>query len=641
MQIGPYLRFSLLSALCAASLSAQPSGGPYGPIDQHYEIPSAKTVYYVAPGGKADATGTDLGHPTTIESAIDRVVTGDAIVMRGGIYRTGGLVLNQGITIQPYGDEHPVFKGTEVATQWEALSNNVWRTPWKHLFPSEPLPWWNRRREGIRTPLYRFNLDMVFIDGQLLTPKGWEGELDPHSYFIDYKNGFVYIGADPTNHLVEITAQDGALLRTSGPVHGKTSDGRGPIIRGITFTQYAYRALEIEGKKHFTAADEPTNEPVGPSDPATYGKEVTHTLIENVTITYCSRVAGYFRGDGLIIRNSLISDTSTEGIYVIGSSDVLIEKNIFRRNNIKQLTGYYPSALKIFNQTYRVTVRDNFFTDQPYSNGVWYDVGNRDGVIVNNWVQDALNGIFVEISRGMTIAGNVVVNSDHGLEVLNSADVHAYNNTFINSRVVFERTDRIAKGDTFDWAVDTGPGLDQREGHVFVHNVMAAAAGFREPLLSILQMPKLCSQLSNPQAKEIDGNVYIRSPHTVFDAPPPSRPAPPSPFAPSGMAVTYPSSAADTATPPLISISPTPGDNCFAQAITLADFRKLAPAFESHGVEIDRSPRSVLEGPDVGNFELQHSIEGGPSSDLLPADVRSILGWTEAEAKTPGAYPLK
>src|SRR5579863_9089771 len=451
MRPGAFIRLTLLLLLCAASVSAQPSGGPYGPIDQHYQIPNAKTVYYVAPDGKADASGTDLAHPTTIESAIDRVVTGDAIVLRGGIYITGGLVLNQGITIQPYGDERPVFKGTEVATQWEALSNNVWRTPWKHLFPSEPLPWWNRRREGMKTPLYRFNLDMVFIDGQLLTSKGWEGELDAHSYSIDYKDGYVYIGADPTNHLVEITAHDGALLRTSGPAHGKVSDGKGPVIRGITFTQYAYRALEIEGKEHFTSADEPINEPVGLSDPATYGKKVTHTLLENVTITYCSRVAGYFRGDGLIIRNSLISDTGTEGIYVIGSSDVLLEKNIIRRNNIKQLTGYFPSAVKIINQTWRVTVRDNLVIDQPFSNGIWFDVGNHDGVIVDNWVQNALNGIFVEISRSATIAGNVVVNSGRGLEVLNSADVRAYNNTFVNAPVAFERNDRVAKGDVFDW----------------------------------------------------------------------------------------------------------------------------------------------------------------------------------------------
>ena len=81
---------------------AQPSGGPYGPIDRRYEIPKAAHVYYVAPDGKAGSPGTTLEQPTTLEAAIERVVTGDAVVMRGGVYRTGGLVLNQGITLQPY-----------------------------------------------------------------------------------------------------------------------------------------------------------------------------------------------------------------------------------------------------------------------------------------------------------------------------------------------------------------------------------------------------------------------------------------------------------------------------------------------------------------------------------------------------------
>ena len=128
---------------------------------------------------------------------------------------------------------------------------------------------------------------------------------------------------------------------------------------------------------------------MGPADPGTYGKEVVGTTLENVTISFCSRVAGYFRGDGLTIRHSLISDTSTEGVYVIGSSDVLLEKNIFRRNNIEELTGYYPAAVKIFNQSHRVTCRDNLVIDNPNSNGIWYDVGNVDGVFVNNWVEDA------------------------------------------------------------------------------------------------------------------------------------------------------------------------------------------------------------------------------------------------------------
>lgn len=132
----------LLLALAPVPGRAQPSGGPYGPIPQTYPLPKAAHVYYVAPDGKADAAGTALAEPTTLEAAIERVVSGDAIVMRGGTYRTGGLRFNQGITWQPYGDERPVLKGTRVATEWTALRNKVWRTSWPTLFPAKPQGWW-------------------------------------------------------------------------------------------------------------------------------------------------------------------------------------------------------------------------------------------------------------------------------------------------------------------------------------------------------------------------------------------------------------------------------------------------------------------------------------------------------------------
>ena len=534
-------------------------------------------------------------------------------MLRGGVYRTGGLILNQGITLQPYADERPILKGTQVATKWEALRNNVWRTSWTRLFPAAPLGWWRRDREGMRTPLHRFNNDMVFVDGELLKSAGWEGELDAHSFYIDYKGGYVYIGIDPTNRLVEITAFDSALVRTSGPAHGKTSDRKGPVIRGITFTQYAYRALEVEGKKHFTVADEPTDEPVGPSDPATFGKEVIGTVLENVTITYCSRVAGYFRGDGLVIRNSLVSDTGTEGIYVIGSSDVLLERNIIRRNNIEQLTGYYPAAVKIFNQTRRVTCRDNLVIEQPYSNGIWYDVGNRDGVFVNNWIEGAIDGFFFEISRGAIVAGNVFVRCDKGVRVLNSADVRVYNNTFVDTPASFERNERSATGDHFGWHPATGPDVDQREGHVFVNNLLVASEAYRGPLLRFEQPAALCAKLPRPQAKEVDGNVYVRA--------------------------TVPGATA--APPPLVVWSPAATDSCVATFGSLDEFRQADAGFEADGRQFDRTPRSIFKGPDLGRYELLQALPGTPGGETLPADVRKLLGWSEEEARVPGAYPFR
>ncbi|HYC70238.1 MAG TPA: right-handed parallel beta-helix repeat-containing protein, partial [Opitutaceae bacterium] len=502
----------LMFLLAAPFLAAQPSGGPYGPQPQDYAVPpDAAHVIYVAPDGAADAPGATPEAPTTLEAAVARVVTGDAIILRGGTYRTGGLVLSQGITMQPYRGERPVLKGTRVAAQWEALREGVWRTKWETLFPSRPRDWWRREREGMRTPRHRFNNDLVFVDGVALRSAGWEGELDAESYYIDYESGHVYVRFDPTNRLVEITAWDSALIRTSKEAHGKPNDRRGPVIRGITFTQYAYRALEVEGKRGAVPpTEEPTDDPVGVADPATFGKEVVGTVLEHCAITHCSRVAGYFRGDGLVIRNCLVSDTSTEGIYVIGSSDCLLERNIITRNNVEQLTGYYPAAVKIFNQTRRVVCRDNLVIDNPHSNGVWYDVGNVDGVFVNNWVEGCLDGFFFEISRGVTCAGNVFVNCTSGVRVLNSREARVYHNTFLNAPAWFERNERSATADHFAWHPATGPDVHERDGHVFSGNLLVAGSGPARPLLRVWQAPALRARLTGSQFARSGGNLYVR-----------------------------------------------------------------------------------------------------------------------------------
>jgi hypothetical protein len=587
-------------------VAAQPSGGPYGPIPTTYALPKAAHVYYVAPDGKAEAAGITLGEPTTLEAAISRVVTGDAIVLRGGTYRTGGLTLNQGITVQPYGDERPILKGTRVAEKWEALRNNTWRTKWDTLFPAKPLGWWQRHREGMRTPMHRFNSDMVFVDGELLQSVGWEGELNARSFFVDYESGYVYIGTDPANKLVEITAHDIALLRTSRAAHGKESDKKGPVIRGLTFTQYAYRAIDIEGKRRAALiSEEPTDDPIDVSDPANHGKEVVGTLIENVTISFCSRVGGYFRGDNLVIRNSLFSDTSTEGIYVIGSSDVLLERNIVRRNNIEKFTGYYPAAVKIFNQSYRVTVRDNLIIDNPDSNGLWFDVGDVDSVVVNNWFENTQIGLFFEISKGMIAAGNVFVNCDQGVRVLNSARGRVYHNTFVNSAAVFDRNERSAVGDHFGWHPKTGPDVDQREGHAFVGNLMVAGESFSRPLLRFEQTKGLCGKLTRPMADAVDNNVYVR---------------------------------AGATSEPFYNWSPVEGEFCQVPLKTLADAQKLPQGVEKGSRALTGYAGAVFKSTDLRNYSLAQPLPGVTPAPV-PAEALKVLGWKDA-THVPGAYAL-
>lgn len=608
----PYYSGCILLCIIFFTLpvAAQPSGGPYGPIRQHYDVPKdANTIYYVAPDGDAAEPGRTLEKPTTLEEAMKRVVTGDAIVMRGGTYRIGGLEFNQSITIQPYADEQPVLKGTFEAKDWKHLQNGLWRTSWPHLFPAKADDWWRRESNGTNTPPHRFNNDMVFVNGRFLQSAGWEGELDENTFFIDYDAKAVYLAVDPTDKLVEITAFDSALTRTVKDCHGKKSDGKGPLIRGITFTQYAYRAIEIEGKY-----------PEGLSEESNHGKDVVGTTFEHCSITFCSRVAGYFRGDKFKMRHCLVSDTSTEGVYVISSADILLEKNIFRRNNIENIMGYFPAAVKIFNQCYRATCRDNLIIDLPNSNGIWYDVGEVDGVFVDNWIQGvghtdialnseqlwpSQNGFFFEISKGAICAGNVFVDCDHGILVLNSSDVQIYQNTFINSTACIGRTSRSAVGDHFGWHPATGPDVDKRDGHVFVNNLLVGGERFDRPLLLFAQEPSLCRRLDKPQVKQLDYNMYVRRLGTSA---------------------------------PLIFWSPAQNDRCQTPFSSLEGLRKMHPEFSANSRYFTDYNGPLFKSFELGNYQL---LQAFPTiaATRLPARVSELLGPSKTDVPFVGAYP--
>jgi hypothetical protein len=596
-------------------VTAQPSGGPYGPILQTYELPKVSgQIYYVAPEGKTENNGETLAKPTTLEKVIEQAVTGDAIVMRGGTYRTGNLLLNQGITIQPYKDEQPVLKGTYIATEWEDMRNGLWRTSWSRLFPAKPDDWWWCRWHGRTTPLHRFNNDMVFVNGKFLQSAGWEGEVDENSYFINYETGDVFIGIDPTDRLVEITAFDVAIHRITGECHGKTSDRKGPVIRGITFTQYAYRALDVQGYY-----------PQGLSSESDHGKDVIGTTLENCEISDCSRVAAFLIGDSLVVRHCKVSDTSTEGLYIISSSDVLLEKNIFTRNNIEQITGYFPAAVKIFNQSYRVTCRDNLVIDLPYSNGIWYDVGNVNGVFINNWVQDvgiinrefsknrfwpSNNGFFFEISKGAVCAGNVFVNCDQGIFVLNSSDVQIVQNTLVNSTVTIGRDGRSPANDnTFGWHSSTGPDVEERDGHSFINNLLTVDEHYYRPLFAVWQQPSLCEKLKQPLLKELDGNVYVRS--------------------------------SDKISKTLILWSPAKNKECQVEFESLEGLRKLYPKFSANSRYFANYDGPLFKSIELGNFQMLSTFPGSKAGIPLSVDIRNLLGQSEKDAPFVGAFPPK
>ena len=600
----------LLSVLTFLNSAGQPHKGPYGPVSQSYIIPETEgRIVFVAPDGRTENSGQDVDSPITLEKAVAEALSDDVIVLRGGLYRTGNLRFNQGITMQPYKDEKPVLKGTYVADQWETAGENLWVTSWPHLFPAKPEDWWRGERFLHICPLHRFNDDMVFIDGRFLQSAGSTEEVDTNTFYIDYENERVYIGMDPAERLVEITAFNVAVHRVYNDYKGVPNDGMGPKIKGIVFTQYADTAILIEGTY-----------PEGPMDESMYGNDVVGTLLENCEISWCSRIGAYLMGDSLTIRNCNVSHTSTEGIYLVGASDALIEGTIIVQNNIEHLVGYFPAAVKIFNQSHRVTCRNNRVTDQPNSNGIWYDVGNKDGIFVNNWIENVgtaqknkynsfryRSGFFFEISNGATVAGNLFLNCDNGSFVLNSSDVEIYQNTYVNSKVAFGRTSRSAANDHFGWHPATGPDVDERDGHVFMNNLVVQNDEVEDAMLEAWQAPELCDTLETPHFKYLDHNVYVNQ---IEDF--------------SGPQFIY---------------SAVQQDSCIFPLNSVEELNELQNEFSGNSILLKGDDTPVFL--DAGNldFRLQSEFPGLDAAGNLPERIRELL---DNKEKSPyiGAYPL-
>jgi parallel beta-helix repeat protein len=567
----------------------------YGPVDMVYDEPEVPgTIYYAAPDGDAASDGLAANTPTSIENAISNADGGDAVVMRGGIYRTGNLEFNQGITIQAYRDENPVLNGTLVAESWSQVEDSLWATDWDYLFPAGTEVWWNRERNEEHTPMHRFNNDGVFVDGQFLQSAGNTEEVDEGTFFVDYDENKIYIGTNPEGKLIEITAFRKSLLRVIEPVNGKIPDDRGPVIRGITFTQYADTMVHIGG---------------GGLTIDQHGSDAVGTVFENCTFSNNFRIAMFALSDSLVMRNCNFVNTNTEGVYIVASDDILLERNIFENNNIENWTGFFPSAVKIFNQSHRAMVRENLVINQPNSNGVWWDVGNHDGAFINNHVEGVdHSGFFFEISDGCTVAGNVFKDCDQGVFVLNSSNVEVYNNTLINSMMNFRRTDRGDKIGTFGWHVTTGPGVEERDGHVVMNNLLYMGEDNDSPMVHTEQPADMCDRLDQPHFKAFDSNVFVRE-------------------------------VKDGEKHPVIRWSPFENEDCGADLYTPGELNELVAEFSAKGEYYENYEGQIFVDVDNDNYELVEGFPGKNAATTMPSQVAGFLGVDAENATFIGAIP--
>ncbi len=233
-----------------------------------------------------------------------------------------------------------------MARSWEPLRNKLWQDVVDDLFPAKPLGLVAARSRGhadAAPPLQQRH----GLRGRPPAAVGRVGgrgrrELVLHRLRQAARSTSASIPPGGRSRSRRSTA------RWSGRAGRSTTRRRtARARRSAASPSRSTRTGPSRSRARSTFPSRPTSRPTsrsGLADPSTFGKEVVGTVLENVTISFCSRVAGYFRGDGLVIRNSLISDTSTEGIYVIGSSDVLLERNIIRQEQRRAAHRLLPGG---------------------------------------------------------------------------------------------------------------------------------------------------------------------------------------------------------------------------------------------------------------------------------------------------------
>ncbi len=364
----------------------------------------------------------------TINRAAQLVQPGDTVIVKAGIYREHVRLTRSGkaglpitFVADPIGSV--VITGADIATDWERADNDapIYRVPWRHRFAI------NRRPDGSLVEHHpddeRHKLwgraELVVVDGKLCLPAltlddlrlAWRKHADALKsgkpspvlqpplpnlggpfvgmFCADPQKGWLYLwladGSDPNAHQVEVATRS-ALFGLSP---WENRDGvrfvhvRGFIFRhAATFPQRA--AVWLHGSDNLLE-DCVVEEMAG-------GGVLVHGTIRRCLIRRCGHTGGGASGEKFLNEDCVWEGNSWKpinrgwdagGFKLAWAKDGVFRRCLFRRNG---------------------------------GPGLWLDIHVRDVVITECvfW-ENEHHGLFVEISRDITITRNLFVRNGIGV----------------------------------------------------------------------------------------------------------------------------------------------------------------------------------------------------------------------------------
>ncbi|HZV97924.1 MAG TPA: right-handed parallel beta-helix repeat-containing protein [Methylophilaceae bacterium] len=373
-------------------------------------------TYYVATNGSDTANGTSLTSPfRTIQKAMNTVVAGDVVNVRGGTYREeinayrGGAAGNY-VTVQGYNGEVPVVKGSEIVTGWTLHGGNIWKKTN-----------WGINSQQVFAAGRAASLQQIGMPSTMVT--SWEyhapvgsglSSMRAGSFYYDGGAKTLYVwlpdGSNPNNTTMEVSTKRRLFYMGAGYIY----------LKGIAFRHTSTSAYTQQGSAVELGAN---------------------SIADKIDVQYVdfSGVGlGYMKSGGQLI-NSNLSNNGNSGVNGPASYNFRVAGNKMNNNNTRNFNPlWHGGGLKATTKAYGI-VENN---EAAYNNGsgIWCDYCNSGNQIIvrNNYVHD--NGpkdsaIFLEVTKNALVYNNVLVNNTRrGIYLSATDNTRVYNNTIVGTK---------------------------------------------------------------------------------------------------------------------------------------------------------------------------------------------------------------
>jgi parallel beta-helix repeat protein len=307
----------------------------------------------------------------SIQEAISAHGSGTKFCLHAGEYRLSAPLSPKAGDVIDGANGGAVLNGALLVTAW-ARAGATWYASGL-LPPPYSDPNYDECEDAVENPCKL--AEWMFRDDVALRRVMSRAAVVRGSFYADYETNRVYIGEEPTGHLMELSRTRAAIESTDPDV----------TIQNIViekFASFAQRGAVVVNADGWT--------------------------VKNAEIRFNHGAGLYVYGNNFRVLNSHIHHNGMLGIGAHYVTGVIVDGNELDHNNTDGFwindgeNGGYKST-----QT-SDTVRNNYVHDN-IGMGLWFDIDDHDNTIEHNTIiGNAADGIRYEISHGAVIRNNIV-----------------------------------------------------------------------------------------------------------------------------------------------------------------------------------------------------------------------------------------